>query len=281
MKFGKQMRHVFCPHGFSDKGFYLKEAAKEDIVLTYGQNMLDQLEHHGVLHRLSNSVITGNYRYTYYKQNQEFYDDLVKNEVLNKFIKEQPTILYAPTWSDFEDSSTFFDCYADIIGKLPSSFNMLVKLHPRLELDDAGLYYSIIGKYEDKTNIIFLKDFPLVYPLLAKTDLYLGDMSSIGYDFLAFDKPMFFLNKNGRDPKTDRGLYLFRCGTEIKGDDIASLYKTIEKVLKTDHATYSKVRQQVYHYTFAKEKSFEKIKNEIIEAYNKTIGGLDGYIARK
>ena len=281
MKYGKEMRHIFCPHGFSDKGFYLKLAAQEDIVLTYGQNMLDQLEHHNVLHHMKNIVITGNYRYTYYKEHQQFYDDLVTNEVLKKFIKEQPVILYAPTWSDFEDSTTFFDCCSEIIGNLPSSYNMIVKLHPRLELDDAGKYFSIIGKYERKPNLVFLKDFPPGFPQLAHTDIYLGDMSSIGYDFLKFNKPMFFLNKNNRDAETDRGLYLFRCGTEIKADGFNNIYKIIEDELKHDHKKFTKIRNEIYEYTFGNEIPFSKIKNEIIEAYNQPQGSYNGIITRK
>lgn len=269
MKYGKQMRHIFCPHGFSDKGFYMKLAAQEDIVLAYGQNMLDQLKHHRVLQHFTNMVMTGNYRYTYYKQNKKFYDELVSTEVLKKFIKKQPVILYAPTWADFEDSTTFFDCYGDILGKLPPEYNLIVKLHPRLELDDAGKYYSIIGKYEDKTNVLFLKDFPPVFPLLAHTDIYLGDMSSIGYDFLKFNKPMFFLNKNGRDSLSDRGLYLFRCGTEINTDGFSTIYQTIGKELKQDQKKFSTIRSEVYDYTFGEEIPFETIKKHIIEAYNK------------
>lgn len=271
MKYGKQLRHVYCPHGFSDKGFHLKHSAYEDIALIYGKNMIDQLQHHGVLNHLGHHVVTGNYRLTYFNQNRAFYDDMVTSEVLNRFIKKQPIILYAPTWDDAEKSSTFFDCYADIIGKLPNTYNMIVKLHPRLELDDAAKFYQIIGKYEEKPNVIFLKDFPPVYPLLAHTDLYLGDMSSIGYDFLTFNKPMFFLNKLGRDPGKDRGLYLFRCGTEVKADQFPSLYQLIEKNLSTDAQRYTSIRKEVYDYTFGPEKPFQQIKEEIIAAYNKPL----------
>ena len=120
-------------------------------------------------------------------------------------------------------------------------------------------------------GLIFLKDFPLVYPLLAHTDIYLGDMSSIGYDFLPFNKPMFFLNKQKRDPKTDRGLYLFRCGVDIKPDAYPLIYKFIETRLEDDQENFSAIRKEVYDYTFGEERTFADIKADIIAAYNEPL----------
>lgn len=265
-KYHKTMRHVHCPHGFSDKGFYLMKTANEDVALLYGQNMIDMLKSYGVFENLNAYVISGNYRYSYFKQNKKFYDEIIDKEVLSHFDKKRPVILYAPTWLDLEESTTFFDAYHDILENLPSDYNMIVKLHPRLELDDIAKYYQIVGKYEEKANILFLKDFPLVYPLLAHTDIYLGDMSSVGYDFLPFNKPMFFLNKQQRDPNTDRGLFLFRCGVEVRPENYSQLYKIIEENLPSDQERFAKIRSDVYDYTFGKERTFADIKADIIKA---------------
>ena len=266
-RYSKTLRHVHCPHGFSDKGFYLKKCANEDIALIYGQNMIDQLKYHDVFKDLHKYVITGNIRYAYYQQHRPFFDEIATKEVLSKFTKTQPVILYAPTWLDVEESTTFFDASNDILGSLPDNYNMIVKLHPRLELDDNANFHHIMGKFEHKPNIVFLKDFPLIYPLLAHTDIYLGDMSSIGYDFLPFNKPMIFLNKQRRDARTDRGLYLFRCGVDIKPDAYPLLYKFIEVNLPTDKERFTNIRREVYDYTFGKARDFQEIKQEIIAAY--------------
>lgn len=266
-KYNKTLRHVHCPHGFSDKGFYLKKCANEDITLIYGQNMLDLLKHNGVFENLNQYVITGNYRFTYFNQHRSFYDELVLNEVFSRFAKKQRVILYAPTWMDLENSTSFFEAYAYLLDNLPGDYNMIVKLHPRLELDDTAQYYHIVGKYEGRPNMIFLKDFPLVYPLLAHTDIYIGDMSSVGYDFLPFNKPMFFLNQQKRNPKTDRGLYLFRCGVDIKPDAYPLIYRFLEANLSTDQERFSHIRKEVYDYTFGVERPFAEIKTDIIKAY--------------
>lgn len=266
-KYKKVLRNVHCPHGFSDKGFYLKKCAMEDITLIYGQNMIDQLKAEGVFQNLNQYVISGNYRYTFFKQHRDFYEKVFHEDIQSKFDKRRPIILYAPTWLDLEDSTTFFDAYSFLLDELPSEYNMIVKLHPRLELDDTVNYHRILGKYEHRPNILFLKDYPLIFPLLAHTDIYIGDMSSIGYDYLIFNKPMFFLNKQNRDAKTDRGLYLFRCGVEIRPKLYPEIYKIIEKSLPKDKE-FAGIRKQVWDYTFGKERRFADIKADIIKAYN-------------
>lgn len=261
----KQMRVVHCPHGFSDKGFYLKQCAQEDILLIYGQNMIDLIHSEGVWEQMNQYVIVGNYRYTYYLQHKEVQDAIVENEIFSKFQNQQPVILYAPTWQDKELSSTFFQFSEEIIGNLPDQYNLLVKLHPRLQFDDPGTYKKIVNTYGAKPNVVFLDNYPLVFPLLNRTDIYLGDLSSIGYDFLAFNRPMFFLNKDRRNARTDRRLYLFRCGVEVKVDAFPLIYKMIETNLTND-ARFTEIRKQTWDYTFGEQKPFEEIKGEIIKA---------------
>lgn len=262
IQYKKKMRRVFCPHGFSDKGFYFKSCKQEDICLVYGNNMLDMLKRFAILETIKGILISGNYRYTYYKKESAFFENIVQTEVLNKFEKQQPIILYAPTWQDYENSTTFFDYFNEILEKLPETFNMIVKLHPMLELNDPANYYLILGKYEKKPNILFLREFPLVYPLLKHADLYIGDMSSIGYDFLTFNKPMFFLNKLKRE--ADSIPLLFQCGTELRPADFPNLYPLVEKQFHEGQKELSKKRQETYLYTFGEERPFAAIKNELL-----------------
>lgn len=264
LKYGKRIRNVHVPHGFSDKNFYLKKSAMEDITLIYGQNMLDMLKEEGVLELLNAYVRTGNYRYTYYMRHQAFFTDIIEKEVLSHFDKKRKVILYAPTWMDLEESTTFFDSIGFILDDIPEEYNVIVKPHPRLELDDTAGYYQILGKYKDHPRIHFLTEFPLVYPILEITDIYIGDMSSIGYDFLLYNRPMFFLNKRNLNLKTQRQSFLYRCGVDIKKHQFSRLYAIIESHLKDDDEKYGKIRADLYDYTFGKERPFEEIKAEIL-----------------
>ncbi len=266
-EYQKKLRHVFCPHGFSDKGFYFKSCGDEDIVLIYGQNMIDLLKHYNVLKDLNAYAIVGNYRYRYYKKNRAFYERVVSEEVWSYFKEQKSTILYAPTWRDQEESSTFFDVVTHLIEQLPEKYNLLVKLHPNIERDNPIEFYKILGTYENRGDVLFLKDFPPVFPLLSGCDMYIGDMSSIGYDFLAFDRPMFFLNKGNRDTQNDRNTYLFRCGTEVMPQQFPEIYNVIDKALKEDKKRFSKVRKDVFKYTFADVKSDRELRNQIASLY--------------
>lgn len=263
-KYRKQMRIVHCPHGFSDKSFYLKKCAFEDIPLIYGQNMLDMLQECAVIDQLRNYVITGNYRYSYYKKHQEFYRQVVETDILPHFVKKQPIILYAPTWSDSGATTSFYEAASTILKNVPSHYNLLIKLHPNLEEDDILAVYQLMSKYEEKVNIHFLSHFPPIYPLLDLVDIYIGDMSAIGYDFILFNKPMFFI----QTPQTIRRV-LYQCGVEIKIDEIEEIYKIIEGNIQGDTEKFGEVRKQVYSYTFGTEKSFEAIKKDIEEACEK------------
>jgi len=264
----EQLRIVHCPHGFSDKGFWFAECADQDLTLVYGQNMLDLIAYHRPESEWTRYVITGNLRYTYYQQNAEKLDNIVEREVLAQFAKKQPTLLYAPTWRDAEDSSSFFTAAQHLLTQLPSHYNLIVKLHPNLEHDNDFMLhvYEVISQHEERPNVLFLTEFPLIYPLLAACSAYIGDHSAVGYDFLAFDRPLFFLNHLQRDIVSDRGTYLFRCGEVLAPDQFSQLYQRIDQALSIEYDPYSEVRQQVYAYTYAPERPFSELRALVTEA---------------
>ncbi len=263
----KTVRNVHCPHGFSDKMFWHKKSVWEDILLIYGDNMLDLLKAAGVSEHLNVIVRSGNYRYLYYRKHQAFFDQIVEKQIWSRLDRSKPTILYAPTIHHHgEELSLSFLQARELFEKLPLDYNLVVKLHPDLEETDASALYAMMGKYEGKSNILFIKDFSLVYPLLAGSDIYLGDLSSVGYDFLAFNRPMFFLNHLGRDAKQDRNLFLYRCGFEVTPDQFRNFYHLLDSQLPFDQERYAAIRQEVYRYTFGEEVSFENLKNAIVQA---------------
>jgi len=264
--FNKTMRFVHCPHGFSDKAFWLKQVADQDIALIYGPNMLDMLKRENVLDRMNNYVVTGNLRYQYYRMEKEAFDRIVREEVLAKLPSNPRTLLYAPTWMDLENSSSFFDATKFLVETLPPEDNLIVKLHPNIEENDIAGFYRLLGQYENKENVLFLKNFPLIYPLLSASDIYIGDFSSIGYDFLVFDRPMFFLNPTNRNSKTDPGLFLYQAGREITPDEFEKIHSIIEEEIPHDRERHSQKRKEIYAYTFGEEKDWSLLKDEIADA---------------
>ena len=252
----KRVHTIWCPHGNSDKGHIvpcMEALDKEESLLIYGEKMLEFLRSKQVAVERKRVLEVGNYRKRYYEDNKGFYDRLVYETLLYKLPKGKKNILYAPTWEDAEGSSSFYTALPALVDSLPQEYNLLVKPHPNLLLDAAGKGESWISQYEGREGVVFLKEFPPVYPLLALADIYVGDLSSIGYDALAFPLPMFYLSKGKRDRHKDPGLYLYQCGVEIGPSDYPNIYKLVKEALVVDVTLFFETRKQVYEYTFAKE----------------------------
>src|SRR5690606_38510599 len=106
----------------------------------------------------------------------------------------------------------------------------------------------------DYSQIHFVDGFPLIYPLLKQVDFYLGDYSSIGYDFLYFDRPLFFLGALKQTP-------LQACGLTIKNSPI---YETIKNASDTP---YREKRKALYQHVYGDRKPLSELKQAIEYAY--------------
>ena len=106
----------------------------------------------------------------------------------------------------------------------------------------------------DYSHIHFVDGFPLIYPLLKQVDYYLGDYSSIGYDFLYFDRPLFFLGALKQTP-------LQACGLTIKNSPI---YETIKNASDTP---YREKRKALYQHVYGDRKPLSELKQAIEYAY--------------
>ncbi len=267
--YGKSMRLVFCPHGQSDKGFRhptLAPYKSQDAVLLYGDLMIDMLKELGCWPSISSSAVVGNYRSIFYEKHRQFYDDLAKEELpLNK---KNKTLLYAPTWNDSDGATTFFEHGKEVIRSLPSDWNLILRVHPLLEQRDPALFYSIAAEADTKPNAFLLGEFPPVYPVLALADVYLGDASSVGYDFLYFQKPMFSF-------PDERGPRLQSCGTVI--DPEKNIYLQIDT--KNGHVNTQK---ELYQFAFNASISEDLLRANILkEILNNSFASPSAKIHRK
>lgn len=242
----KEMRVIYCPHGNSDKGWSRTQPLIKDLSFIYGPQMLDHLD------QVSAAITTGNYRYPYYLQHKDFYDQLLAQELAGKIDSSRKTLLYAPTWNDPENPTTFFtDCHSFLTDVL-SRYNVIIKLHPFLLEDHPEKVESILHQFP---QAVFLLNFPPIYPILSFCDAYVGDFSSIGYDFLAFDKPLFFLTEN-------RGI-LSQAGLTLPAQERGVF---IEK--NWDH-NLQKERRNVYTYAFGEHRGIAEIRAEMERALMK------------
>ena len=240
MFFNKSMRMVYCPHGHSDK----HRPAKNDISLYYGPQMRAHLDKTGAL---ANAYIrSGNYRYYYYLENKKLYDDLLNEELKNRLDPTKKTVFFAPTWPDNEIRSSF-PMTSRVLDEVGQHYNIIVRLHPFIDELYPVKAEEIRGAYK---NVVFLDRFPCIYPILNRADFYLGDHSSIGYDFLAFDKPLFFLESQFGGLKN--------CGLELPLGD--HLGQSITQCLQ-----FREERKRVYNDVFGEKRDLGDLMKEIQE----------------
>jgi CDP-glycerol glycerophosphotransferase (TagB/SpsB family) len=204
---------LWLPHGLSDKGWkapFFEALQKEDLLLVYGQKMRDVLAAKKVT---IPQFAVGNFRYEYFKKHRKFYEALIQER-----FGEQRFVLYAPTWEDSESNGTFWEAFPKLAASIPKQ--LLVKVHPNTERKFGFRLERCKGI---APHVQFLEEFPPIYPILERTDLYIGDMSSIGYDFLQFKRPMVFLRKEKTDPLKDPGALLMRAGTQMTIEEIEQI----------------------------------------------------------
>lgn len=267
----KRVHTIWCPHGNSDKGHrsvFMEGLNQEEIALVYGDKMIDFLKQKEVFHQLKRHVVLGNYRKSYYLKHRDFYDQILHERVLKKLPPAEKLLFYAPTWRDAECSSSFFEATSILVENLPRGWNLIIKPHPNLLMEDVEKTRNLMEEIrETKEQVFFLQDFPSIAPLLAAMDVYIGDFSSIGYDALSWNKPMFFLNQQKRNPQTDQGLYLYQCGTEILPEQYENLYDIIRDTISKDADLFGKIRKNIDNYTFGNPKSDQEIQQEVIKSY--------------
>lgn len=217
---------LWLPHGNSDKGWntpFFEALGSEAIAFVYGQKMIDFMRAKNVFPK---TLRVGNFRWHYFLKHKIFYSKKIF------FPKSKKTILYAPTWDDAENNCSFWKAFPQLATTLSDDCNLLVKLHPNTVRKYEIELEVLMGRYA-KNNVVFLPEAPPIYPLLSFCDAYIGDMSSIGYDFLKFDRPMYFFNANQKLP-------LHQCGTAVTPDTFI--------LSETD--LFSQTRNALYNYTF-------------------------------
>lgn len=97
-------------------------------------------------------------------------------------------ILYAPTFRDDEvDDPKLHIDIDELLSHLPDDYRILLRLHPYVS---AAFDKTFTDKYNGK--VVNVSDYKNLWELMGKTDLLITDYSSIIFEYILFDKPMFF-----------------------------------------------------------------------------------------
>ena len=122
-------------------------------------------------------------------------------ESLGVFDSKTVLVLYAPTWRDYQlTSSGNFDLVSYLRPnlELPSGFRLMLRGHSMTHSVDSS---KAAGIAIDVTN------YPDITDLYIAADVLITDYSSAMFDFAVTGKPMLFLAPDLKRYETERGFY--------------------------------------------------------------------------
>ncbi|MGH8772189.1 MAG: CDP-glycerol glycerophosphotransferase family protein [Burkholderiales bacterium] len=225
-------------HGISDKPFtYEREFNDYRLCLCAGQRQVDRLRRNERNRDMRFATVG------YPK-----FDRIPSAPVL--FDNGRKTVIYCPTWRKGGLSSIeIFLNHPDVIAGLCEDYNLIVKPHPNIfnparEFFDA----NIVERLESTRGIALIRSGN-VMPWFAQADVFIGDVSASGYEWLCFGRPMVFLNPQpgvlaaSADP--DSATYLWQCGEVC--DDVRELKRLVDKAMQEDELRDA--REQLLHYS--------------------------------
>jgi teichoic acid glycerol-phosphate primase len=239
---------VAVPHGFSEKvqDWAALSAESADINLFYGQLCIDQIAALGAADKIGPYLLIGDLRYQYYLRHRQFFQRWF-DDTIGWQLQGGRRILYCPTWMDGIGSSSMFDAIEHVIQSLPADAELIVKLHPHADHREHAARTDELVERTRRRRVVFARNVPLTFPMLARASALLCDMSAIAYDALVFDRPLIFLNQNSgteRDPRDSR---LFSTGVVVPHSDYHQLRPILERALAEPAAEYWPAKQALFH----------------------------------
>jgi hypothetical protein len=243
------IRVVYVPHGYSEKRQdWARTTAFQDVAVLYGEAAYDQLVAFGVAGDLNRYVLSGNLRREWHARHASFFRARLAALGLDGPPPAR-TLLYAPTWQDAIGSSSFFAAFQAFVDGLPAGWRLLVKLHPHLERASAAV--DALAARARGRDVRLLRGQALCYPFLDIADAYVGDMSSLAYDYLAYGRPMFFTNPTAGTAGDAAGSRLYGCGTVVAQDRYDDLYRIVDDAWNDDAERYGMARVALDAYVHA------------------------------
>ena len=228
-------------HGMSDKPFtYERDFSDYDLCLCAGRRQVDRLlrtEHN----RTIKWALVGYPKFDSIPHAPKLFDN------------GKRTLIYCPTWRKEGISSIerFLDDPATI-GRLAGCYNLIVKPHPNV-FNPARPHYdaALVERLERLTLISDVRVVRSgnVMSWFEQADLFIGDISTAGYEWLYFNRPMIFLNPRPGvlTPISDaNGLtYLWQCGP------VCNAVETLPDIIADafDADAFSDTRRRLLHYS--------------------------------
>ena len=235
------VRAVQVFHGLSDKPFtYGRDFRDYALCLCAGRRQLDRL--------LANPANWG-MRWTLIGYPK--FDNFAR--VRRAAPGERKRVIYCPTWSKGGLSSLHrFLAAPHVAEAIAEDFELWIKPHPNT-LNPRRPYFDpeVVAGLKELAGVpgIRILRSGNVMPWFSGADIYVGDVSATGYEWLYFNRPMVFLNpKPGKLFACDRvtsHTYLWQAGHVC--DDPENLRRVIQAALDGD--ANQPIRERILEYS--------------------------------
>jgi hypothetical protein len=238
-----------------------------DLILLPGQALHDLFKSVGILTKGNNEIIG------FPRLDPVFNEEIDRKVVLKNLglSDSKKTILYAPTWHGKLDvnMNSMQQMGKAIMNSVKNEYNLIVRPHPRTLINNESP--EVIELLQEKTistdNIRLVDDpFADTIKLMAAADLMISDYSSVGIEFLAFDRPVIYADHLGEEyfDKSLAEIYVREAGFVVR--EAKNFRQTILKALANPDDK-SKLRKKYAKYFFgptdgkAAERGAEAIQN--------------------
>lgn len=216
-------RLIFTPHGAGDRAIMLDPRDRHfDFVLVAGEKSEQRLLDAGTI-RPGRYAVNGYVKLDLMPRLQAAREPL--------FANHRPTVLYAPHFK--RELSSWHRFGRDIIAWFAAQdrYNLVVAPHIRLfaEANDADRAAVADLAVPGKIHIDLGSDRLFDMSYTSGADIYLGDVSSQVYEFLATPRPCLFVNAHAVDWVGDPDYLFWTLGDVI--DDLAALPEALDRVV--------------------------------------------------
>jgi hypothetical protein len=240
------IKHIQVFHGISDKNYdFHTEVLEYDLFFIPGFEAYERYRRKGLLNKGTGFLVGCP------KLDRVFQGVLKREEILEQLGLDplRKTILYAPTWVDSGYSSSWKKFRHALLQNKPDGINLIVKLHPNLKkyrTQEVEAFKAKIGHFKDAR---FFDSLPDVVPLMAASDILVGDISSVTREYLVFRRPFVFLSNRPKWLWKRSKIVLWECGRVVRNPK--KLWRAIQKTLKEPNRYMEKINRQ-YERTFYK-----------------------------
>jgi len=164
------------------------------------------------------------------------------------------TVLYGPTWRGRQEFSlsSIPEMGNDIFKSINENVNFIFKPHPLVKKynEFPDIMKKLEEKIENRDNFVYPEPMNDIIPLMYVSDLLITDFSTVGIEYLAFDKPIIYIDhlKNQYNDTS-----LIEIWIREKIGDVVNEKNQLKKVIKRcldNSKEKSKIRQKYRDFFF-------------------------------